>query len=177
MLFGACARESAHPPNFQNAAKTIGDNRTWRWLHTDRAGGRGVGGWETRLLFGPARARRERGWPTLSEARERRWGLTYRPIIFGRRQSWPAPSFLPVPALPSMGVPGDAELLLVRMIEVPLSDSAVRKDVSRSIRKLRLPETIEELGPPGKMDKLRQASTIKDKIDLFSRTSPPTCAH
>ena len=49
------------------------------------------------------------------------------------------------------GASGDAELLLTRLNSTTLADSAVRKDVSKSIRNLRLPRTFSELGPIGKI--------------------------
>ena len=69
------------------------------------------------------------------------------------------------------GASGDAELLLTRLKAVDLADSAVRKDVSKSMRKLRLPKNFSELGPTAKLAKLRQASANKDKINRFPMTS------
>ena len=70
------------------------------------------------------------------------------------------------------GGSGDAELLLARRKAVTLAYSAVRKDVSESIRKLLLPKTFSELGPSAKLAKLRLASVNKGKIKTFSRTAP-----
>ena len=57
------------------------------------------------------------------------------------------------------------------MKAVTLSDSAVRKDVSKSIKKMRSPETFADIGPMAKLAKLREASVRKFKIERFFKTA------
>ena len=63
---------------------------------------------------------------------------------------------------------GDADLLLARLKAVALADSAVRKDVLKSIRELRLPKTFSELGPTEKLPNLRQSTVKKGNPPGFS---------
>ena len=69
------------------------------------------------------------------------------------------------------GASGNAEILLTRLNAVTLADSAVRKDVSRPTRMLRMPKSFSELGPTAKLNKLRQASVSKNKTTRFFRTA------
>ena len=66
------------------------------------------------------------------------------------------------------GISENAELFLNKIKAASLTDSAVRKDVSKALRKLRLPKSFSDLGPTAKIQKLRIASVNKTKITNFS---------
>ena len=69
------------------------------------------------------------------------------------------------------GISANAETLLSRIKAPSIADSAIRRDVSSSHSKLRMPKSFHHLGSDAKLAKLRLASVSKLKIRRFPRTS------
>ena len=69
------------------------------------------------------------------------------------------------------GTSGNAEKLISHLKATTWNDSAVRKDVAHSLRKLRIPETFSTLGPASKLNKMRIASANQPEIDCSPRSA------
>ena len=69
------------------------------------------------------------------------------------------------------GASANAEQLISRLKATTWVASAVNKDVTKSLGKLRMPKDFPALGPAAKLNKLRLASTNKVKVRRFFRTA------